>query len=53
MTLLFVIWFLFGIFHWFDYMWNYNEMPNALDYLLLLPITLMLGPITTLRKIFS
>lgn len=53
MMLLLCAWLTFGFVHWFDYMWNYNMSPCALDLLLGLPMFLTMGPITTIRKIFK
>lgn len=52
MTLFFVVWFMFGFGHWLDWMIRYNDMPNILDFVILLPFMLFAGPLTTIRKLF-
>lgn len=53
MMIFFIIWGSIGFLHWLDYMFNYCFRPRAMDFILILPVFIIAGGITTIRKIIE
>lgn len=52
MTILLTVWLGLGFFHWVHWM-IINPFPNLLDFIIVLPAALALGPTITIQKLFN